>query len=320
MQREDVTSLLDVQRKVFNDIIDRLQQEIRTNREETKKSISDMERSLEFSQAETEELKKKISTILKEKITYERNMAQLGEENKRLVKRIEELEGRTDYLDDQRRQINLRFSGIQETEGENWQQCQKKVSRILQDHLKIDPSFERTHRVGKPSAQRPRDVIARFSSIADRDAVFRDRKKLKGSDIYINEDLCSRTSDIRKEQMDEFHLARKQGKIVYFNYRTLVVKNPPPTDDRRGRGEGVPSPNAPGTPTGRGAQPPLGARGLPPASVPPPSSSERRSSSVGQIDHRRPGTPSTPNQRGRGNNHHQRGNQRQTRQNRNSNR
>ena len=198
MERYDVIALLDVQRKVFDDVIDRLQQEMKTNREETNEKIVDLVKSLEFSQLEIEELKKKMELTSKERLNYERQVTALTEENKSIKKKLEVLEDRVDYLDDQRRQINLRFSGIQENEGENWQQTQNKVSKIIQQRMNITPIFDRVYRVGKPSAQRPRDVITRFSKIADRDAVFRDRKKLKGSNIYINEDFCSRTIELRK--------------------------------------------------------------------------------------------------------------------------
>ena len=47
MERDDIIALLDVQRKVFNDVIDRLQQEMKTNREETNEKIADLVKSLE---------------------------------------------------------------------------------------------------------------------------------------------------------------------------------------------------------------------------------------------------------------------------------
>ena len=130
-----------------------------------------------------------METDRRERIALEKKLQLLTEENNHLKKKVEELEDRTDSLDDQRRQINLRFSGIQEAEGENWEQSQQKLGRILQEKLNINPSFERVYRVGRPSAQRSRDIIARFSKIAERDAVFRDRRKMKGSNIYINEDF-----------------------------------------------------------------------------------------------------------------------------------
>ena len=96
----------------------------------------------------------------KEKLKYEQQVAALAEENKTIKKKLEEYEDRVDFLDDQRRQVNLRFSGIQEDEGENWQHTQKKVGKIIQQRLNITPTFDRVYRAGKPSNQQPRDVIA----------------------------------------------------------------------------------------------------------------------------------------------------------------
>ena len=72
MERDDVIALLDVQRKVFIDIIERLQQEIKTNRDERNEKIVELVKSLEFSQSEIEDLKKKTETACKEKLNYER--------------------------------------------------------------------------------------------------------------------------------------------------------------------------------------------------------------------------------------------------------
>ena len=151
MEREEVVALLDIQRKVFNDVIDRLQREIKTNRDETDKHIAEVIRSLEFSQAETEDLKKKLNTVLKENENYKELTNALKDDNDNMKMKLKDIVERTDYLDDQRRQNNLRFSGISEGEAENWQQCQQKVSKILHERFNITPSFERVYRVGKSS-------------------------------------------------------------------------------------------------------------------------------------------------------------------------
>ena len=321
MERDDVIALLDVQRKVFNDVIDRLQQEMKTNREETNEKIVDLVKSLEFSQLEIEELKKKMEIASKERLNYERQVTALTEENKSIKKKLEVLEDRVDYLDDQRRQINLRFSGIQENEGENWQQTQNKVNKIIQQRMNITPVFDRVYRVGKPSAQRPRDVITRFSKIADRDAVFRDRKKLKGSNIYINEDFCSRTIELRKEQMNTYHFARRNGKIAFFNYRTLVVKEPS-ADNQTGEGGtaslAVPRTPTPATPTERTPARPQGAEGQAPRSTPPTWPKVGGGNKKSEGSHNREGANAT-SAGTRGGSHSQRGNGRETRQSRSSN-
>lgn len=95
----------------------------------------------------------------------------------------------------------------------------RNASTRLRDRFNIRPTFERISRVGKPSSpQHPRDIIVRFSSFSVRDQILRNR-------IFINEDFCPGTVEVRKNQMEKYHAARS-GKFVFFNYRTLVVKEP----------------------------------------------------------------------------------------------
>ena len=48
--------------------------------------------------------------------------------------------------------------------------------------------------------------------------------KLKGSEIFINEDFSKQTTDLRKELWKEVKQLRSEGKIAYLNYRTVVTK------------------------------------------------------------------------------------------------
>lgn len=132
---------------------------------------------------------------------------------------MQKMEVRLDYMDDQGRRNNFRICGVPEEAGENWEKCQHKVENMLRDRFNIRPTFERISRVGKPSSpQHPRDIIVRFSSFSVRDQILRNR-------IFINEDFCPGTVEVRKNQMEKYHAARS-GKFVFFNYRTLVVKEP----------------------------------------------------------------------------------------------
>ena len=101
-----------------------------------------------------------------------------------------------------------------------------KVTNVITDHLSIPAvNFDRVHRVGKIMNQRPRDIVAKFARFTERESVFRARRKLKGMNIFINEDYCRGTMDVRRNQMDNIREARRNGKIAFFNYRTLVVRD-----------------------------------------------------------------------------------------------
>ncbi|XP_045107879.1 caM kinase-like vesicle-associated protein [Portunus trituberculatus] len=87
--------------------------------------------------------------------------------------------------------------------------------------------IERAHRVGKQSEQRDRPVIVRFSRFSDREAVLRNCPKLRGTNIYINEDLPLTSQAIKRVKMPLLRQARNEGKIAYFRHTKLIVKERP---------------------------------------------------------------------------------------------
>ena len=60
----------------------------------------------------------------------------------------EEDHDRLVYLDDYGRRSSLRIRGVAEEPRENWEQCQAKIHRLLQEKLGITPEIERAHRLG----------------------------------------------------------------------------------------------------------------------------------------------------------------------------
>ena len=55
--------------------------------------------------------------------------------------------------------------------------------------------------------------------------VFKSVPKLKGTNIYVNEDVCKATLDIRKSKMGELKERKSQGYITYFSGSKLITKN-----------------------------------------------------------------------------------------------
>lgn len=226
MDREEVMTLLDNQRKFFNDALDRMERNFTKTQENSDKKISEVIVSLEFTQAKLDEALVKLKDAEGEKKEYALRIQTLNQENQELRDKVGKYETRLDYLDDQSRRNNLRFAGIPEESGETWEQCQVKVAKIVKDRLNIpEVNLERAHRIGKINSQRPRDIIAKFSRFPERDAVFRARTELKGTNLYVNEDYCPGTMDARRQQMDALRDARRSGKLAFFNYRTLVVRD-----------------------------------------------------------------------------------------------
>ena len=87
-------------------------------------------------------------------------------------------------------------------------------------------NIERAHRVGNKSNEKnaPRTIVAKFSSYKDKQAILSVAKKLKGKDIYINEDYSKETLKIRKENWQTVKRLRSQGTYAYLVYDRIVTK------------------------------------------------------------------------------------------------
>lgn len=75
--------------------------------------------------------------------------------------------------------------------------------------------YQRIHRV--PSAQKPRPIKARFLRFADKQAIQANAKLLRGSNIFILQDLPKRIREERKAQWPALKAAREAGKLAYFS-------------------------------------------------------------------------------------------------------
>ena len=133
---------------------------------------------------------------------------------------------RLDDLEDRSRRNNLRFEGISESYRENWEQTADHVGRLVREKLGVegDVAIQRAHRVGDPNSGRPRTIIANFLRFRDRQEILRNRHKLKNTDIYVNEDLCSASLAKRRQQLPELQRARREGKTAFFVHTKLVIK------------------------------------------------------------------------------------------------
>ena len=72
---------------------------------------------------------------------------------------------------------------------------------MIQEKLEIeDVNIEGACRVSNTNNTLPRTIIAKFSNFKGKQVVLSAAKKLKGQNIYINEDFSKKIMDIRKEK------------------------------------------------------------------------------------------------------------------------
>ena len=144
---------------------------------------------------------------------------------------IKILDRSADYLENQSRRHNLSFTGIKESPKETWASSENKVHSIISTNLNLDANsmaIERAHRTGKPdtNGKGHRPIIVTFLNYKDRATVLENVKKLKGTDIHINEDFSAQVREWRKAFLPEMFAARDRGLIAYLKYDQLVTHPP----------------------------------------------------------------------------------------------
>ncbi|KAK3882398.1 hypothetical protein Pcinc_013215 [Petrolisthes cinctipes] len=218
MDLEDVKVLLEAQDKTFKTALDIIVEQLKSRIQHSEETITDLVKSLEFTQAEVKELQNEVP-VLKTSNNDNKTTIEI------MKSQIEELERRTNYQEDYNRRNNLRFTGIQEQPGgESWEETAQIVTKLLEDKLQVPTmKLERAHRIGQANPSRQRTIVARFEKFGDRETVLRNARKLKGSGIYINEDLCQASQEIRNKQLPLLKEARNLRLPVTSRRGGLVV-------------------------------------------------------------------------------------------------
>ena len=146
-----------------------------------------------------------------EKLTEE--TGQLKERLEKTEKKLEELEGRS-------RRNNLIFHGLPPAKDiETWDDCERLVKKCITEKLGLvrdEIQFDRVHRIGS-------SIIAKFTFFKDKERVMKERRKLKGSKIFVNEDYTLGVREIRKKLSPFMNWFRSENKRASLVFDHLVV-------------------------------------------------------------------------------------------------
>ena len=188
---------------------DNLHREIKEVRAEN----IELKKSLEFSQSEIDTLKKLMPDVRSSENTV-----------KTIGIKTDDLSNRFRLMEDLKRKKNLRITGLPENPGENSEQTQVKVGRLIAEKLQLgNVKIKNAFRAGNTNIL-PRPIIAKLVSVDDRNSCSRSFSKLKGSNIYLSEDVSKATLDIRKDKLPLLKEKREQGLVAYFSGTEIVTK------------------------------------------------------------------------------------------------
>ena len=202
-------------------MFDTLKKEVETLKNEN----SELKQSLMFTLAELEDLKKSSKE-------HSKMIANISEEDTSMSDISERLRAMEDYS----RRTNIVVDGIPERNDENNEQLQASVANFFKEKLSIDPDIEVVHRIGRTLGDRPRSVMIKLRQYKHRQECLNSASKLRGTNVFLNEDVSKATMQIRKEKLPELKEKRRQGFIAYFSGSTLITKQRRKQDSERDSG------------------------------------------------------------------------------------
>ena len=138
----------------------------------------------------------------------------LKKANVDLEVRVSNMEKQRDADDQYNKRNFLRISGVQETPDESTDDIVMGICNAIDTDLTLS-EIDRTHRIGEPKPNRPKDILVKFATYRARHKLYSKRTGLKEEalgyrGIFINEHLTPKRSKL-------LYAARnlaKDGKIV----------------------------------------------------------------------------------------------------------
>ena len=175
--------------------------------------VLELTKSLELTQGE---VKEEITCIKDDLNQVKTDLQELGED----VLDPDYVTNKLIELEDRSRRNNIRIDGIEDDQ---------KEELGLENEVEI----ERCHRMKKKNKDQsnnerrshPRTIVCKLLRFKDKQKIIQNSKKLKNTGIFVCEDFCKDTMDLRKQLWEKVLEHRANNKIAYLNYRSIVVRN-----------------------------------------------------------------------------------------------
>ena len=175
----------------------------------------------------TEQITLNLNKILEEKFaTWE-------EKYQTLNARVENQEKRIQFMERQARQRNIVFFGIEENET-SYVNLENNLIKFISDHLSIkleNRDLEAIKRVGK-KGDKTRPLIATFSTLGIKINIFKQKRLLKNTPYYINDDYPKHILEKRRELNNQVIQEREKGNRAVIKYDKLIILK---TSNKRSR-------------------------------------------------------------------------------------
>ena len=118
----------------------------------------------------------------------------------------------------EKRKFNLLIGNVEEEELVSETSTESLVQDLFRNRLNLECMPQQALRIGKRNDSQKRLILVKMNSVSDKIMVLTAAKKLKGSNIYIREDLSVDERKRRKMMIVEMKKARNDGKRAYIRF------------------------------------------------------------------------------------------------------
>ena len=131
----------------------------------------------------------------------------------------------------EKRKCNVLMGNLQESSGEREDELVEKVVQVFTKKLNVPHTPIQAMQIGKKVVGKNCLVLIKMVSLKEKVQVLKAAKLLKGSDMYIMEDLSKSERENQKVLVNAMKKARSEGKkayiIIYNNYMYSTYIPPP---------------------------------------------------------------------------------------------
>ena len=144
------------------------------------------------------------------------------EEFQDIQAKLESLTARQNLLKSQRekeqRKLNVILGNVPEDLSESHEQLHHKVKGIFQESLRSECSPNYVTRLGKKDSSRNRLVLVKLSTNEEKMQLLQNAKYLRGTNLFIAEDLSKEDREKRRILVKEMKKERQNGKRAYIRH------------------------------------------------------------------------------------------------------
>lgn len=208
--------IIEAQNKKREEDKEEIKEEIRTLAEEFNKKHDSLQRELNEVRTELKESQQKI-VEMEEKINLKNNEERKNQEDPHTERRLRELEMIQEKRERAERRCNIMIKGADINKVENKEMEIKKILKQLTGKdTEVGKIQEITGAEGKI-------MLIQMKSWIEKKELMRKKSSLKGTEIYIDDDLTKKERHVQKKIRDIVRTERESGKQAKMGYMKIQI-------------------------------------------------------------------------------------------------